>query len=75
MVGINDRATGAGGMNPRRNFPYNPYAMAAAGVAVVGGLWYMYNRNKHDDVTRRNGASLGKSGWSRDAHVIMLMYM
>lgn len=62
MAGFNDRTAGSGGVNPRRNLPYNPYAMAAAGVAVVGGLWYMYNRNKSDDVRRRNGASPGRSG-------------
>lgn len=40
---------GGGGVNPRRSMPYNPYAMAAAGIAVVGGVWYMYNRNNKAD--------------------------
>ncbi|KAI3454008.1 hypothetical protein Pfo_010671 [Paulownia fortunei] len=38
------------GHNPggRRNLPYNPYAMALAGLAVVGGLWYFYNKKTHE---------------------------
>ncbi|KAG6433214.1 hypothetical protein SASPL_104822 [Salvia splendens] len=50
MAGLNEW----GGVNSRRNLPYNPYAMAAVGVAVVGGIWYMY-RNK-SNVTRGRGA-------------------
>ncbi|PIN00245.1 hypothetical protein CDL12_27253 [Handroanthus impetiginosus] len=37
----------------RRNFPYNPYVMAAAGLAVVGGIWYMYNKRSPEDRPRQ----------------------
>ncbi|KAL6544258.1 hypothetical protein OROGR_010755 [Orobanche gracilis] len=37
----------AGGFK-RRNLPYSPYMMAAAGLAAVGGMWYFYNQRKAD---------------------------
>ncbi|KAL0447527.1 UNVERIFIED_CONTAM: hypothetical protein Slati_1880600 [Sesamum latifolium] len=46
----------AGGARQRWSMPYSPYTMAAAGLAVAGGLWYMYGRRKpearHLDVPR-----------------------
>ncbi|KAL8499357.1 hypothetical protein ACS0TY_022367 [Phlomoides rotata] len=48
------KTMGGDGVNPRRSMPYNPYAMAvAAGIAVVGGVWYMYNRNKKAEARHR----------------------
>lgn len=55
MAGVNEdwkktadahKTAGAGG-GIRRSMPYNPYAMAAAGLAVVGGgLWYYYGQRR-----------------------------
>ncbi|KAL3633427.1 hypothetical protein CASFOL_022189 [Castilleja foliolosa] len=44
--------TGAASGFQRRNMPYSPYAMAAAGLAAVGGMWYFYNRRKADHQAR-----------------------
>ncbi|CAA0838332.1 3-hydroxyisobutyryl-CoA hydrolase-like protein 2-mitochondrial [Striga hermonthica] len=44
--------TGAGGLR-RRNMPYNPYLMAAAGLAAIGGAWYFYNNRRKPDQSAR----------------------
>ncbi|KAL6530764.1 hypothetical protein OROGR_014624 [Orobanche gracilis] len=44
----------AGGFQ-RRNLPYSPYMMAAAGLASIGGIWYFYYQRKADqDARHRN---------------------